>query len=153
MKANLNWKKGFFKSTYEIFNFSMPIGMLKPKNWSHSADGELNGKKYFFKSKGFFRQKTEIIDTAKNIILGEISFNSWRHKASIEYTGKLITFKFINFWNTKWNLSDEKGIIISFSGKSSKGTIETDSQNDILVLAGLYIASYFWKRSRAAAAT
>jgi hypothetical protein len=153
MKTSLNWKKGFFKSTYEIFNYSMPAGMLKPKTWSYSADSELNGKKYFFKSKGFFKQKTEIIDTAKNVIIGEISYNSWRHKASIEYSGKLINFKFINFWNTKWNLSDDKGIIISYSGNSSKGIIETDDQNDILVLTGLYIACHFWQRNRAAAAT
>jgi hypothetical protein len=151
MKTSLNWKKGFFKSTCEIFNFSMPAGILKPKFWSYSADGELNGKKYFFKSKGFFRQKTEIIDISKDIRAGEISYNVWRHKASIDISGKVVDFKFTNFWNTKWELSDSGGILLSFSGKSSKGTIESDGQNEILVLAGLYIAYYFWRITRQAA--
>jgi hypothetical protein len=149
--TTLNWKRGFFKSTYEIFLFSTPVGKLKPKTWSHSADAELNGKQYFFKSKGFFKANTEIVDTGKNAIIGEISYSSWRHKARIEYSGKGIDFKFINFWKTKWELSDAKGTLISFSGKSSKGTLEYDGQNDILVLAGLYIACYFWQRTRSAA--
>lgn len=152
MKTNLNWKKGFFKSTYEIFNFSMTVGKLKQKTWSLSADGELNGKMFFFKSKGFFKHKTEIIDTAKNTIIGEVSYSSWKHKATIEYSGKTMEFKFINFWNTKWNLYDSNGTIISYSGNSFKGTIESEGQNEMFVLAGLYIACYFWQISRTAAA-
>jgi hypothetical protein len=69
----------------------------------------------------------------------------------IEYSGKNINFRFINLWNTRWNLSDEKGILISYKGNSIKGKIETDKQDDMLVLSGLFIASYFRRNNGSAA--
>ena len=151
MKQNLNWKKAFFKTTIEIFNFSIPAGKLKPRIWTNSADGELNGKKFIFKTEGFFRRKTLVIDAAKNSQVALISFNSWRKTARIENSGKLINFKFINFWNTKWNLSDDNGILVSYKGNTIKGDIETNNQNDMLILSGLFIASYFRKHNGSAA--
>jgi hypothetical protein len=153
MKTTLNWKKGTFKTTYEIYTYGKVAGRLKEKSWTQSADGELNGNRYIFNSKGFFKLKTEIIDSINNTIIGKISYNSWMTKARIEYSGKVINWKYDNSWNTKWSLFDSEGAKIRYSGSSSNGKIESDMQNDMLVLTGLYIANYNWQMTMIAVLT
>ena len=60
MKTNLRWEKEIFCSTYSIYSNNQLIGKLKDKTFSQSADGELNGKEYIFRTKGLFNQHTEI---------------------------------------------------------------------------------------------
>ncbi len=83
MKTNLRWEKKILSSTYSIYSDNQLIGKLKDKTFSQSADGELNGKKYTFRTKGLFKQHTEILDKAENKIIGEITYNTWMTKASL----------------------------------------------------------------------
>jgi hypothetical protein len=145
MKTILNWKKGIFKSTYEIYSENILVGRLKDKSWTQSADGEINGKKYSFKTKGFFKQETQITDSENNTIVGKITYNSWKTRAKIELNDIVIHWKYSNFWNTKWSLYNSENNLVNFQGSSSKGTIEYDENNDLLVLAGLYITNYYWQ--------
>ncbi len=145
MKTTLNWEKGIFNSTYKIYSEENLVGNLKGKTWKQSADGELNGGKYSFKTKGFFKQETQIFDTDKNTVIGKITYNSWMTKAKIKYSDKVINWKYTNAWNTKWSLFDSEGVQIKYHGSSSKGKIEFEEQDDLLVLTGLYITNYYWQ--------
>lgn len=141
----LYWKKRFFSQTYEIYSSISLIGMLNNKTWSNSADGSINGKKYLFKTQGFFKQSTQIIDVDNGAVVGNISYNSWMTKAMIEHSGIIAFWKYDNFWNTKWSIVGQDGTEIYYEGSSTKGQIFFEKQNDLLALTGLYITNYYWQ--------
>jgi len=150
MKKTLNWKKGLFSSCFEIHSKGVIVGRLKEKNWTNSAIGELNGKKYSFLTKGFLHKETQIVDNESNNILGKITYQTWGKKARIEIDNKVINWKFTNVWNTRWCLIDLNGKEINYKGSSSKGNIEFEEQNDLLLLTGLFITNYYWQSAVAA---
>jgi hypothetical protein len=57
METKLNWEKGFFKNTYEIYSGDKNIGKLKENVWSNTAIGELleNYQIYLFFIRSQFR--------------------------------------------------------------------------------------------------
>jgi hypothetical protein len=153
MENNLNWKKGIFKSSYEILSGEQPSGFLKPDTWTRKGTGELNGRKYLFETKGFFNQETLIINPDTNLQTGRITYNTWKTKATIEYDNKIFFWKYDNGWNTKWSISDSNPLLVRYQGSFTRGEIEISSYNELLILAGLYITNYFWQISSAVIVT
>jgi hypothetical protein len=147
MKSILTWKKGIFKNTFEIYSSDSLIGTLKENSWKQTATGELNGTKISFRTKGFFTPETEISDSERNNPIGKITYNTWKTKATIEYNNKSAEWKYDNFLNTKWSLSNSEGVMLQYNGSFSKGEIEVFKQDEILLLAGLFITNYFWQIS------
>jgi hypothetical protein len=147
METKLDWKKGIFKETFEIYSNGVLVGILKENIWKQIAYGELNGKKVIFKTRGFFKQETQIIETNTNNSVGKITYNSWMTKATIEYTNRVANWKYDNAWNTKWSISNSEGVQIRYQGSSSKGTIEHQTQDDELILSGLFVTNYYWQIS------
>jgi hypothetical protein len=145
MRTTLIWKKDFFKRTYEIYSNNSPVGKLVGNMWCSSAEGEINSKKYQFKTRGFFKQKTQIIDIESNSLIGTIVYNSFMTKATIEYLGQIAYWRYNNLWNIKFSIIDNVGNQISFHGSSSNGKLEFDQPNDLLVLTGLYMTNYYWQ--------
>ncbi len=92
MQRNLKWEKEFFSDTYNIFSEDQFIGKLKNNSFSQIAEGELNGKKYTFLTKGFFSQQTEIRDATDNKIIGNITYNGWMTKATFSIHDKKNNF-------------------------------------------------------------
>jgi len=149
MKKNLKWKKQFFSNTYSIYSEGQIVGMLKDKTFSQSAIGKLNGKEYTFRTKGFFKQNTEIIDNKENKVIGTITYNNWMTKATISLIDKSINWKYDNLWNTKWSIFDNKDIEIKYAGSSTNGRIESNSDDALLLLIGLFVTNYYWQVSMA----
>jgi hypothetical protein len=147
MKTNLNWKKGIFKSTYEIYSEDCSVGYLNEKTWSQSSEGELYGEKYRFKTRGFFNQETQIFTAEDDAPTAKITYNSLRTKARIEYSGKVYFWSYNNIWSTKWSLNDSDGFLINYACYSSRGTIESDFQHNFLILAGLFIRNFYLQAS------
>ena len=147
MKKNLTWKKQFFSSTCLLYSDGQIVGMLKDKPFSQSAIGKLNGKEYAFKTKGLFKQNTEIIDSKENKVIGTIAYSNWMTKATISLTDKLINWKYDNLWNTKWRIFDNEGIEIKYTGSSTSGRIESNADDAVLLLSGLFVPNYFWQMS------
>jgi hypothetical protein len=147
MKSKLTWKCPWFKNTSEIYENGRLVGKLTESCFKQTAEGELHGKRYTFKTSGFLKQETVIIDNTTNSIIGKITYNSWKTRAEISYSDKMINLRYGNAWNTRWNLFDANGVHYSFKGSSSKGTVEFEELNEFLVLCGLYIANYYWQTS------
>lgn len=145
MQTNLKWKKGIFSNTYRIYSQNQIIGKLKSNSFSQITKGELNGKKYTFTTKGFFKQQTEIRDSINNKVIGNITYNGWMTKATLSILDKKINWKYDNLWNTKWSIFDSNGIEIKYSGSSSKGEINSNTDDDLLLLSGLFITNYYWQ--------
>ena len=145
MNTILNWEKGLFKSIYEIYSDSTLVGYMNEKSWTQSSHGELYGEKYLFRIRGFLNQETNVFKNDNHTPIGKITYNSWMTKAKIEYSGKVYCWKFDNLWSTRWRLYSEEGLEIKYTCSSTRGRIEADSENNFLLLAGLYINNYFWQ--------
>ena len=145
MQTNLRWKKGLFSSSYDIYLNDKQIGKLKNNTFSQTADGELNGKKYTFKTEGFFNQHTEIIDNLENKVIGKITYNNWMTKATIIVNTKIINWKYDNLWNTEWSIFNYEGINIKYSGSSTNGQIYSNVDDELLLLSGLFVTNYYWQ--------
>jgi hypothetical protein len=145
METKLNWKKRTLKETYEIYSNGILVGTLKENIWKQIAYGTLNGKKVIFKTKGFLKPRTLIIDPDTQANLGKITYNLLLTKATIESARRVASWKYDNIWGTKWSISNPEGVHIRFRGSSSRGTIEHLMQDDLLVLTGLYVTNYYWQ--------
>jgi len=145
MHTNLTWKKGFFSNLYKIYSNGKQIGNLKDKSFSQSRIGVLDNKEYLFQAKGFFKQKTKIIDTTENKTVGEINYNNWISKATITINDKTINWKYDNLWNTKWSIFSSEEFNIKYSGSSTGGQIETNIDDAVLLLSGLFVRNYYWQ--------
>jgi hypothetical protein len=145
MKTILNWKKGIFRSIYEIYSDKVLVGYLNEKTWTESSHGELNWERFNFKTNGFLKQQTRVFNNENGIPIGNITYNSCLTKAIIEYSGKTYYWKFDNLWSTCWSLFNDEGLQIRYSRSLSEGRIEYDLESNFLVITGLYINNYYWQ--------
>ena len=147
MPSNLTWEKKIFPNLYRIYENRKQIGQLKDKPFSQTAKAQLNDQQYSFRTKGFFKQRTEIRDNSGNRVLGEINYSQWKTKATISLDNEVIHWKYDNSWNTSWSVYDEKGIKIKYKGSFSNGNIQGSTNDALLLLCGLYITNYYWQTS------
>jgi len=152
MDNEFQWKKGAFSNVYVISGGKWN-GRLKTRNFSYSANGILNDKKYVFNAKGIFKTNIEIIDFETRKLIGKIEFNNWKQKARVVLKGVTLIWKSTNFWGTHWSLSDQEEILIKSKTNSftTKGIMKTKDTNPLVILIGLYIKSYYIKVNAAAA--
>jgi hypothetical protein len=146
MKTSLTWTKGIFSSIYHLFSNGNLIGSLE-ESFTKSAKGSFNGKNYIFRTQGFLKHNTMIIDCSDNKIIGQIDFSNWMTKAVITINGKKINWKYDNSWSTRWSLFDADGIIATFSGSTTKGFIDTNIDDGLLILSGLFVTNFYWQMS------
>lgn len=144
MKASLTWSKVWSSNLSNIYSDGKPIGSLD-ESFSKSVKGTFNGKEYIFKTHGFFKNNADIIDSSEDKVIGSIEFGNWMTKARITVNGKTINWKYDNISSTKWSISDSNGVIMSFSGFGSKGQIDTELDDGLLVLTGLFVTNYYWQ--------
>jgi len=143
MKAAYQWRKSFISSTYRIYSEGRQIGFLKEQIFAQTANGELNGKKYTFRTKGFLNQKTDIIDDRSGDTIGGIKYNAWMTKATLLFGERKILWKYNNIWNTKWSLYDSENNKIDYTGSTTGGHIESTIEDDLLLLTGLFVTNYY----------
>jgi hypothetical protein len=144
MKILYNWKKIFFSDTYKIYSHSKHAGELKNKAFTNTSYGEFNGLQFMFKTTGFFKQKTRIYDKYKNVI-GEINYNNLMTKAALSLNNKRFNWKYDNLLNTKWRIFNAEGIEIKYSGSSLNGIIESNTDDALLLLSGIFVTNYYWQ--------
>ncbi len=147
MQLSLTWKKGLFSNLYKIYANGEQIGYLKNNPFTQSGQGMLKKKEYVFKTKGLLHQKTKIIDFTTNKTIGEINYSNWMNKATIVINDKTINWKYDNTRNTKWSISNSEEIHSKYAGSSMKGKIESNTEDPIILLSGLFVSNYYWQIS------
>lgn len=152
METQYTWKTKMFSTKYDIYRYENFNGELKKEGWSRKTYGEMSGRKLIFETKGFFKHETQIIDQTNNSVIGTISFTFWKSKSQIAYQEKEFKWQFDNFWRTKWSLSNENGFLIRYHSRGLKGTIDSYTEDEVLILAGFFIRNYLRQRSAEAAA-
>ena len=143
MSTNLKWKSKFFSSDYEIFDEVKQVGALKTKSFSSKTSGILNSMKVVFKPRGFLKQYIEIINKDTAEVVGMVTFSSFMSKAKIIINGTSYNWKYTNTWNTKWHLFLENVLDIEYKSSNSRGEMRSSSEDNLLLIAGLYIHIYY----------
>jgi hypothetical protein len=146
--TTLHWKKGFFSSTYNILSNDQLIGTLDDSTFSSKASGGLNGLNYTFKTTGVLKQKTQIFN-AEGSLIGEIAYNSWMTKATISISNNSFFWKYNNIWNTSWSIFNSDGLEIKYCGSSTRGKIESTTDDGLILLSGLFVTNYYWQMTLA----
>ena len=143
MPSKIHWKKKLFSRSYTIYSSNQPIGQLSEKVFSQTSVGKLNNKEYKFVTHGILKQTTSIIDTRENKKIGEISYGTWMTKATFSINNKTYYWKYDNLLNTKWSVYNEGGYQIKYYGSYTNGIIETNTDDSLLLLSGLYVKNYY----------
>ncbi len=143
MKKNLTWSKGLFASICKIYANGKQLGNLNDKPFSRTTKGTFNGREYLFRNSGFFKQYTEIVDCSDNKVIGGIEYNGWRSKATVSVNGIKYNWKYDNLWSTQWSLSNSDGISARFNSSITKGQIDADTDDGLLLLSGLFVKNYY----------
>ncbi len=48
-------------------------------------------------------------------------------------------------WNSKWSIKDSEGTLINYAGSSTSGKIDSNVDDDLLILTGLSVTNYYWQ--------
>ncbi len=152
MEVYYTWKTKLFRNLYEIYQNEQAAGELKSSGWKRRAAGELKGKKIEFEIKGFFKPEFLIINPEDNSVTGTIKFNTWKTKATIDSDNRTYQWQFDNFFHTKWSISNENGNIVKYHALFKHSEITSYTNDELLILTGLYIRDYLNQRAASAAA-
>ena len=153
METRYTWKTKFFSNTIRIYQYEGQVGEIANKAFSRSASGELNGRKLLFDIKGFFRQETRILDASDESVVADVIISSWKSKATITYNNREYIWQHENFWNSKWSIGNESGAVVKYHSRGNGGEVTSYTNDEVLILAGLFIKNYFKQRAAAAAAS
>ena len=148
----LRWQSSLAGKEVRIFREKIIAGILKINLWTGDAYGELNGHMLRFKSKGFWRNGTQIFDIDGVKELGTIAYNHWKSTAEITYEGTSYIFRYKSWWRRQWSVT-EKNASIDYTMTGfwkSEGTIENEELSPALVLTGLFVHFQFVRRTTAA---
>jgi len=144
MKTVFNWKKGAFSTTYQIFSGEEIIGELANYAFRKTAEGIIRDKRYLFRTKGLFKQETQIIDGKNDQVIANITYNSMMSRATIQFKDRTINWKYDTGWQTRWSLYNDQGTLMKFASRSmNKGKIEFEEEDDLLVLTGMFVTNYY----------
>lgn len=151
----LQWTSTMSGKETRIFRGKLIAGLLKRSFWKDDAYGELNGHLIQFKTKGFWKRKTLILDIEGTKELGHIVYNSWKTSAVITYEDKSYTWTFDSWAGKNWKIKsgEDQAIYSKTSVWKNKGDIETDNISPAVILAGLFIYGYFRKVAAAVIAS
>lgn len=142
MDAILTWTKGLFESNYQIFSNGQIKNSLLFNTWRNEAQGIGANQNYYFRTSGFLHPTTTILNQQMEQI-GTISYNSWQTKATLQMkSGEQFLWNFTNGWYSKWIISNFQDKQILFDSNSSNGVISTNTDDEVILLAGLFIREY-----------
>lgn len=143
MTTNLKWERSFLSSISRISSDGRLIGNLDIRAFSNTDIGILNGEKYFFRARGLFSRHTEIVNAKDHTMVGKITYSNWRSKATLITRDKTVYWKYDSIWHNRWSISNFSGIGIKYAGSSSRGQIESNTDDALLILSGLIVPNYY----------
>lgn len=103
----------------------------------------MNKKKFTFRTKGVFKQQTQILDGTSGKVIGNITYGSMMTRATLQLADGSVNWKYDNGLQTRWSLFDEQRILVKFAGGATKGTISCEEPDELLVLCGLFVTNYY----------
>lgn len=151
----LQWASTISGNETRIFRGKLIVGLLKRSTWKDDAYGELNGYMVRFKTKGFWKRSTKILDIEGTKELGHIEYHSWKSTAVITYEDKSYEWAFDSWTRKTWKINngEDQAIYSKTSFWKNKGDIEVENISPAIILSGLFVYGYFQKMTAAVMAS
>ncbi len=147
METKYEWKTTLFSTDFELFIDGNRSGFLNKGNLRRKVNGQLNNKKVLFTTKGFFGNETTITDPETGSFAGKIVYSLWKSKAVVEYQAYIFNWQYDNFFRTRWSIGNETGTLIRYRSECLKGSVNSYTEDEILILTGFFIRNFFRQRS------
>ena len=143
MEKYYTWNKGIFDSNYQVYEAGQIKSTMFFDAWRKEAKIITQQKSYILKNNGFIDPTTQIYDNMHQII-GSITYNTWKTKGMVILnSGEQYTFDFTNSWFSTWVITNFKDKKISYDSSTSSGTVMANTDDELMLLTGLYIRAYF----------
>ena len=148
----LSWKSSLGGTEIRIFNGKQIVGIIKSELIKTAAYGELYGSMLRFKSKGFWKKHTQILDIEGQKQLGEIQYNLLKGTAEISFEDHSYEWSYDNWFRKSWQIKNsiESSSFVKTSVWKNEGDIENDDLPRPVLLIGLYINTVFQNLSAGA---
>jgi len=148
MSRFINWKNNWFSGNFQLFVDGVQKGMITFGTWKSDAVSMFEDKNYYFVNEGFWQSKTKVIDRNTNEMVAIITYDSWKSKALISLnTGEQYEWKSTGIWKTQFTVSNYKDAHIMYNSGSNSGAISSDTDNELLIISGLFIKQIYNKRA------
>ena len=142
----LNWRQRPLSNKIELFSESKNIGKMITSSLFKKQEGEINGKRFIFNSRGLLFNKFQILNYDDKTVVGEIKYKYLSYKGLIILnSGQSFFWHLSKPFKKGWTISDAKDTFVLCQGLGSTGKITFEESSDVLVLAGLYIVSCYIK--------
>lgn len=112
----------------------------------------MNGKAFEFRNSGIINLKTEVTEKVTGKLVATIRYNSFQTKATIDTDERRLLWKSKNLIGSKWEMENSRGERIIYKGFNQKGVIETETEDEMLLLTGLFARNYYWQSAFSMAA-
>jgi hypothetical protein len=147
---NFSWKTGLFSKTWNIYRNNRQVGSIEKPFFSKKSTAEFNGKRYEFQDAGFVSLESEVIDAVENKAVGKVQFDANLGMGIIQVNDeKNSTVEMKSGWRSKLTLHNSTGLNILYDSSVSglSGKIETNKDDDLKLLSGLYFFALMSKFS------
>jgi hypothetical protein len=148
MAKFINWRSNWLNGNFQLFADGIQKGMITFETWRSDAESMFEDKNYFFSNVGFWQSRTNVIDRKTNELVAVITYDSWKSKAVISLkSGQQYEWKSTGIWKSQFTVSNYNDEHIMYSPSSYSGAISSDTDNELLILAGLFIKQIYNKRA------
>ncbi|MCZ4244241.1 hypothetical protein [Pedobacter punctiformis] len=143
MEQTLIWRKGLFDSNYQVYAGGLLKFSLSFSSWKNSAIATTKEGIFLLKSNSLSNSETIILNN-KSEILGRVVYDLLSFKATIILsTGEQFDWSYQNSWLSRWTLNNRSDKQIIFSSSSGSGIINSNINEDLLLIIGLYVREYY----------
>ncbi|QNN43628.1 hypothetical protein [Pedobacter roseus] len=148
MSRFINWRSNWLSGNFQLFADGVQKGMITFETWRSDAESMFEDKNYFFSNVGFWQSQTNVIDRKTHEVVAIITYDSWKSKAVISLkSGEQYEWKSAGIWKSQFTVSNYKDAHITYSASSNSGAISSDTDNELLIIAGLFIKQIYNKRA------
>ncbi|MBO9672221.1 MAG: hypothetical protein J7577_02160 [Sphingobacteriaceae bacterium] len=148
MSKFINWKNDWFSRNFQLFVDGAQKGMITFSAWRSDAESMFEDKNYQFVNENFWQSRTKVIDRKTNQVVAIITYDNWKSKAIISLNnGEQYEWKSTGIWKRQFTVSNYKDEHIMYSSGSNSGSISSDTDNELLIIAGLFIKQVYNNRA------
>ncbi|WP_412469265.1 hypothetical protein [Pedobacter sp. KLB.chiD] len=144
MSKLINWKNDWCNGNVQLFADGLQKGAITFAMWTGNAESTFEDQNYQFVKEGFWQSGSKVINRKTNEVVGFITYDCWKSKALISLTnGEQYEWKSTGIWKSHWTVSNYKDEHIMYTSGSHSGAISSDTDNKLLVVAGLFIKQVY----------
>ena len=148
MSKFINWKSNWLNGNFQLFVDGVQKGMISFSSWRSDAESMFEDKNYQFVNEGFWQSRTKVIDRKTNEVVAVINYDTWKSKAVISLkSDEQYEWKSKSLWGSQWTVSNYKDEHIMYNSSSNSGTLSSDTDNELLIIAGLFIKQIYNKQA------